>query len=272
MKKILIALLAVFAVNANLFGSEEEQPKQKKGWNNITRAFKALAISIPIVTTGYNYVNYTTKECGIEKYPNAGRWFRSMSEKYPVADLKQAEFCEGVQWENADNRIFAHPGDLQVIEQIYDKKMKNMTLSELEKNNLNLVEFLLLHEVGHRKNGDTSVGSLGSQLAISTIVAQGLDFYTQNYAHEVIASTTAYGLNKALQTDHHLKIEARADKFACNYATDKDVLEGGLGYFNRLTILGVQDSLHPHSKDRAQKVVDEINRRRILENTCPAKK
>ena len=253
-------------MNANLFGAEEEQPRYKKGLNIVRRIAKPLVIGLSIARTGYEYTNYATKECGIDKYPHAERWFRSMDNKYPVANLKSAELCEGNQWLNSGNRIFTHPGDLQLIEQIYDKKMKNVTLSEYENNVLNLEEFLLLHEAGHRKNSDTSLGSLAADLTKKIILAEGLNFYTQNYAHTVIASATAYGLNKAQTVDHALKMETRADKFACDHAVDTDVLQGGLIFFNHQTTLGAQDDVHPHSQLRAQKVLDEINRR----NTCPA--
>ena len=268
MKKILIVLLSIFAVNANLLGAEEEQPRYKKGLNFLTKIARPLLIGLPIVMTGYQYTNYAAKECAIDKYPHAERWFRSMDNKYPVADLKGAEFCEGSQWLNSGNRIFTHPGDLQLIEQFYDKKMKNVTLSEYENNVLNLEEFLLLHEAGHRKNSDTSLRSAAADLTKRIVIAQGLTFYTQNYAHIVIGLATASAINNAQTVDHHLKMETRADKFACDHAVDTDVLQGGLIFFNHQTALGAQDDLHHHSKLRAQKVLDEINRR----NTCPAQK
>jgi Peptidase family M48 len=274
MKKLSFVLLSIFAIHADLFGSEKQQTKKKTVGNIVIKVAKPLIIALHAFQAGVQYNNYATKECGIDTYPNAKLWFGAMTEKYPVADLKSAEFCQGNQWLNSGNRIFANPGDLQVIDHVYDKKMKNMTLSEAEKNDLNLEEFLLLHEAAHRKNRDTSVSSIATDLIKQTIVAQGLNFYAENGAHTGIAIATAYGLNSALGIDHSLKIETRADKFACDHAADSDVLQGGLGFFNRVTALGAQgqDSLHPHSQLRAQKVVDEIHRRWILENTCPAQK
>ena len=96
-------LLSIMFIDTNISCSEEPQKKQS---HIIVRMIKPLTIAIPIIMTSCGYRHYTTKECGMDKYPYAKAWYNTMDKKYPVADLHNAEFCEDHAWASVGNRIF----------------------------------------------------------------------------------------------------------------------------------------------------------------------
>ena len=258
--------LSIFCVDTNISCSEKPQKKQS---NIVLRMIKPLAIAIPIIMTGRDYVHNATKECGMDKYPHAKAWYNKMDEKYPVADLNDAEFCEDSNWLSSSNRIYFPSVELTAINSIYNKKMSNQTINEIDNRILNINEFLLLHEAGHRKNDDMGLVNIGYKIAKQQMArAAMLNVNTIPFVGEVMA----YVYNSDEIVKFHLDIEKRADKFACDHAQDVDILQGGLIFFNHLTINNLNDPLHPNSYERALKVVDEMKRRRITENTCPAQK
>jgi Zn-dependent protease with chaperone function len=147
--------------------------------------------------------------------------------------------------------------------------MSNQTLSPVEDSALNIHEFILLHEAGHRKNADSTIVTAGAQITQEHIIRTAMLFSADNPGY--LLSTLVNGIDFL---DSILEKEKRADNFACKHAASTDVLQGGLKLFNYISMSGYGqfDFLHPNSQQRAQKVVDEIQRRWIDENTCPADK
>jgi len=286
-------LCATLLGKSVIYCSEKEESKKS---TIITRAVKAAIIGLPIFQAMYQYTNYSSKPCGIDKYPHVQTWYGEMSEKYPVANLHSSELCEDVLWASAGNRIFFPTTHLQAIDSIYSKKANNQTLvdkqmclalsstSDMDNKILNMNEFILLHEAGHRKNGDTSRVNVGLDIAKKTVVT----------ALGAMVTTSPVGAGAASMVDGVGNIvrswskEEQADKFACDHAQNTDVLMGGLSFLNYLTeqanlaaervnvdpigFVRSIDPLHPHSQQRAQKVVDEIHRRWVIDNTCSSRK
>ena len=275
MKKMLLILLSISFVDAHIICSEK--PKQNN-LNVVMRVRKVLSVAALIIGTGYELIdtgysskNYASKECGMDKYPHAEIWYNRMNEKYPVANLHKSEFCQDNQWLSTSNRIFAHPGALQAIDRIYSEKMSNATTNEEDNKVLNMAEFILLHEAGHIKNNDFGAVTLGYEMFKINIINAILALGSPESHLGIVASGL---VDETDPMKKCFKRETRADKFACDHAQDADVLQGGLDFFNYLTInnLGEGGYVCLHSKVRAQKVLDEMKRRRIAENTCPVLK
>lgn len=271
-RKLVLYLWMTFCMflDNNICAADKESSEQKS--HIVVRVLKPAVCLLPLVNQIYSHGYYAYKPCGTEQYPHAQMWFDNMSKKYPVADLNRTEFCADATWSTIDRRIFFPTQGVEEIETIYRKKMGNQTLSPVEHSALKVHEFLLLHEAGHRKNADSSIVTACAEFTKQQIMRTAMFFSASN------SPIAGYGLSVLANgvdfSDSILEKEKRADNFACKHAASTDVLQGGLNFFNYITMSGSGqfDFLHPNSQQRAQKVVDEIQRRWIDENTCPADK
>lgn len=274
MKKQNLAIsFCLFFISVNLFSAEWLKEKQE-----ILNYVGANSLFTAACGVGA-YVAYS---CNIPEefyvknnYPYAQVWYDEIAKKYPMAHFEQRKFLQArrgilhndVTWEATFNQIYAHKGDLQRIDEIYKKKSANEVISEEDVIILNICEFLLLHEAAHVNNNDSAY-----RLIAAGTIFPILEIAQMSYTGKVpsllpwsnsIDQFIPFIIGMIVYYNYLYHQEARADRFACDHAQDIEVLQGGLQLFNYITTtgLGTFDFEHPNSETRAQKVVDEINRR-----------
>ncbi len=242
-------------------------------------------------------------------HPYAQVWYDEMAMKYPHIHFDQKRFLSGrrslfdnsISWESAYNDVYAPTDDLQIIHEIYKNKSENIEITENDKLVLSMCEFLLLHEAAHIKNHDSigrlcAIVSLGicTEIVTATYRATGLYnpmTHTDYFGRENHLDSYCGFIACAMGYIAYVRYtETRADQFACDNASDIEVLNAGKTLFENLDIItaAAQDSNsedyelalyiishpslrwildflldrdHPGLSVRAQNIQNEINRR-----------
>lgn len=258
-----------------------DRTKNKKSVISMKNAVAAWLIIVPIINGVATYHQYSSRPCGMDKYPNAQNWYNEMSDKYPQANLKSAEFCENrLSHTSLGNRILFPTTDLQAINTLYGKQKNIQTLPEQKicSSSLNATdvdttilaknEFILLHEAGHKNNYDSSMASLAFRVAIST-GAIVIGSMTEN---PYLGLPAAVGFNVVFEGVSRSIKENRADAFARKHA-EKNALLGELRYLNNFTDYynrhaAVIDPCHKTPRQRADLVIKELKNRNMVDSQC----